>query len=118
MDDLVRAAGQRVLEQEALERVEPLLEHREARDEGESDGGERHESQQRREGEAAGRAAKTGVARPAATLRTNVMNRGIAVWSFIVLAASQTRAPADYPMREAAEAAAFVVSFDGRADDR
>ena len=46
MDDLVRAAGQRVLEQERLERVEPLLEHRETRDERERDGGERDEAQQ------------------------------------------------------------------------
>ncbi len=58
------ALGQHVLEQERLQRVEPLLEHREARDELERDGGERNEAQQRREREAAGRPRQPDLPRP------------------------------------------------------
>ncbi len=63
MDDLVCAAGQRELQQKRLERVEPLLEHRKPRGDRERNGGERHDSQQGGEGEAARGAAKAGVAR-------------------------------------------------------
>jgi len=52
------AAGQRELERKDLERVQPLLEHREPRDERERDGGERHEAQHRGEGKAARGAAE------------------------------------------------------------
>ena len=42
--DGVRALGQHVLEQEGLERVEPLLEHREARGEFQRHRGERNDA--------------------------------------------------------------------------
>ena len=122
MDDLVRAAGQRVLEQEYLERVQPLLEHREPRDERERDGGERHEAQNRGERKAARGAGEPRVPRAGhdvAHERGEALDRRQDLHRRLCVTGAPSQVRGDYPTRAeaAVRAAAFVVSLAVAADD-
>ncbi len=118
---MLALSGQHVLQQEALQRVEPLLEDRETRDERERDGRERNEPEQRRERQARRGARKADVPRvrrDAADERDGIGTR---------------RRNREFPSRKRPPvpgsgggdsidyrtvAAGSVVSFAQRADDR